>query len=221
MTHPAIHPFTLGSFQTNCYLVVGPAPGHAWLADCGFRPAPILQHLAELHLTLDAIVLTHAHCDHIAGLADARAAHPAAPVLLHDAERDWLADPALNLSAMLGQMLPGPEGQPIITAPPDRLIAHAEVLTLAGADWRVIHTPGHSPGGCAFYHEPSATLIAGDALFAGSVGRTDFPGSDHDTLITSIRERLYTLPADTRVLPGHGPSTTIGRERLTNPYARA
>jgi glyoxylase-like metal-dependent hydrolase (beta-lactamase superfamily II) len=119
----------------------------------------------------------------------------------------------LNLSAGYGVE---------VTAPtPDRLLRHGETLILCGRPWQVRHTPGHSPGGITLYHEPGGTAIVGDTLFAGSIGRHDFPGSDFATLAKSIREQLYTLPNETTVLPGHGPTTTIGREKLSNPFVRA
>lgn len=110
---------------------------------------------------------------------------------------------------------------PVTTPGPDRTLEGGEELTLAGTTWRVLHTPGHSPGGITLVHDASNTAIVGDTLFAGSVGRSDFPTSDPDALVRSIRDTLYALPDDTRVLPGHGPATTIGREKRSNPFVRA
>jgi glyoxylase-like metal-dependent hydrolase (beta-lactamase superfamily II) len=150
--------------------------------------------------------------DHIAGVREVVAAFPGLPVIIHEAERDWLGDPLLNLSSFSGMPVTAPEAS--------RLVRDGDELTLGGDAWRVIHTPGHSPGGITLYHAPSKTAIVGDALFAGSIGRTDFPGSDHATLVRSIKTRLYALPEDVRILPGHGPESTIGRERLSNPFVR-
>lgn len=160
----------------------------------------------------EALVLTHAHVDHIAGVREVVAAFPGLPVIIHEAERDWLGDSLLNLSSFSGMPVTAPEAS--------RLVRDGDELTLGGDAWRVIHTPGHSPGGITLYHAPSKTAIVGDALFAGSIGRTDFPGSDHATLVRSIKTRLYALPEDVRILPGHGPESTIGRERLSNPFVR-
>jgi glyoxylase-like metal-dependent hydrolase (beta-lactamase superfamily II) len=209
--------FALGPYQTNCYIVwptnigtTGQAP--CWIVDASFGPAPLVERVKSQGLSPQALVLTHAHVDHIAGVAEVVRAFPGLPVWIHGAERAWLTDPMLNLSGM---------GGVAITAPgPDRELADGDELTLGPTRWRVLHTPGHSPGGVTLYHEPSGLALVGDSLFAGSIGRTDLPGGDHDLLLTSIREKLYTLPKATRVLPGHGPETTIGRERVSNPYVR-
>jgi glyoxylase-like metal-dependent hydrolase (beta-lactamase superfamily II) len=173
----------------------------------------VIQRLREVGAAPQAILLTHAHVDHIAGINKVIGVYPNLPVLLHEAEREWLGNPMLNLSGL--------SGQDVTAHGPDRLLKDNDVLTLEGMEWTVLHTPGHSPGSVTFYHAPSHTAIAGDALFAGSIGRTDFPGSDHATLERSIRKRLYTLPDETTVYPGHGPKTTVGREKRSNPYVRA
>lgn len=211
-THPEITCFTLGPFETNCYVISFPGSRSCWIVDASFEPEPLIEHVRRQHLAPETIVLTHAHVDHIAGLGDVRRAFPGTPVLIHEAERAWLESPELNLSVFLGA--------PVSEAAPDRLLRDGEKLSIAGQTWRVLHVPGHSPGGIALVHDTSHTCIAGDALFAGSVGRTDFPGSDPRVLARSIRERLYSLPPETRILPGHGPATTIGRERLSNPFVR-
>lgn len=216
---PSIAGATLGPFETNTYVVSVPNSSDCWIVDPSFEPEPVIDAVRKAGLRPTAIVLTHAHVDHIAGVAAVVAAFsdPAAnrrlPVWVHAAEAAWLSDPILNLSAMMGAE---------ITAPgPDRLLHDADILTLANTTWRVLHTPGHSPGGITLHHAPSAQAIAGDTLFAGSVGRSDFPGSSPQTLAHSIRTRLYTLPDATRIFPGHGPPTTIGRERTSNPFVRA
>ncbi len=127
------------------------------------------------------------------------------PILIHDAEREFLFDTTLNLSAGFGMPIVAPEATDAIS--------HGQVLTLADQSFEVRHTPGHSPGGIALIHAESATAIVGDTLFAGSIGRFDFPTSNGQQLIRSIHEQLLTLPDETRIYPGHGPSSTIGRER--------
>ncbi len=220
MSQPFVQPFVLGPFETNSYLVsIGrrgqpPQTGqHCWIVDPSFEPAPLLDHVRRSGLRPVAIVLTHAHVDHIAGVSEVRSAYPEIPILIHEAERDWLADPLLNLSAMMGQ--------PVTAPVPTRLLRGGDTLDLEETRWRILHTPGHSPGSITLVHDPSHQAIVGDALFAGSVGRTDFPGSDHATLLRAIREQLYTLPESTTIYPGHGPRSTIGREKASNPFVRA
>lgn len=213
---PIIEPIVLGPFETNCYIVraADARPGSpCWIVDAGYEPGELIERVRELALRPDALVLTHAHSDHIAGIRDVRSAWPGVPIMIHEAEREWLLDPVLNLSAMIGMSVTAPAA--------DRLLSEGDVLELDGMRWAVLHTPGHSPGGVTFYNTDAGVALVGDALFAGSVGRTDFPGSDTPTLAHSIRSRLYTLPDETAVHPGHGPSTMIGREKRTNMFVRA
>jgi hydroxyacylglutathione hydrolase len=209
---PQIAGFTLGPFATNCYVASPSTGGPCWIIDASFDPEPIIEHVRRKALRPEALILTHSHIDHIAGVREVLAAFPGLPLMIHEAEKDWLTDPLLNLSAM--------SGMPVTTPEAMRLLREGEELALGGDVWRVLHTPGHSPGGITLYHAASKTALVGDTLFAGSVGRTDFPGSDHETLTRSIKSKLYTLPKDVRILPGHGPESTIGHERLSNPYVR-
>lgn len=205
--------FHPGPYQTNCYLIWVDGQPECWLVDLGFEPGAELDRVAKLGLKPSRLLLTHAHVDHIAGVRAFRERFPGVPVALHGAEREFLSDPELNLSAFMGR--------PISEAPAEEVLHADQQLELSGTRWRVVHVPGHSPGGVGFYCEGAGLIIAGDALFQGSIGRTDFPTSDHDLLLRAIRERMYTLPPKTVVMPGHGPSTTIERERKTNPFVRA
>jgi len=202
--------FTLGPYQTNCSLLYASGGTDCWIIDASFGPAPIAKRVRELGLTPRAIVLTHAHVDHIAGVQELCRAFKPLPVWIHEAEREWLGDPELNLSLF--------SGVPTTAPGPDRLLQHHERLTMAGREWQVRHTPGHSPGSISLCSQAEPVAIVGDALFAGSVGRTDFPGCSMKVLEKSIREQLYTLDPRTTIHPGHGPTSTIGQERRSNPF---
>lgn len=206
-----IERFELGAWGTNAYLVHA-AGQPAALIDPGFSPGRVLDRLEALGVGLSRVLLTHAHVDHIAGLPEVRERFPEAGVWIHEAEAAFLGDAALNLSAYLAE--------PIEVAPAQGRLAAGDTLELAGTGWQVRHTPGHSPGGVSFHDPMGGVVIVGDTLFAGGVGRSDFPTSDPAALMISIREQLLSLPDATRVLPGHGPETTIGRERATNPWLR-
>jgi len=217
---PEIRTFALGDWQTNCHVVRVPGavephdPRACWIVDCGQRPGPLLEHVRREGLRPVAILLTHCHVDHILGIDDALAAFGPLPILCHAAERDFNGEPMLNLSAFAGRE--------VRVSPPTGTLADGDALELAGTRWTVRHVPGHSPGGVAFVHEPTdgsdPVALVGDTLFAGSIGRVDFPTSDPEALKRSLREILLRLPDGTRILPGHGPETTVGAERRTNPF---
>lgn len=197
----------------NGMVVFPQAGGPCWIIDPGFPPQP--QQMADLvkdqRLQPEAIMLTHGHADHIGGLDAVRSLLGPVPVYLGRPEWGALSDPRDNLS-VLG-------GMPVTTAVSDpRDLAPGMILKLGDLEWRVLDVSGHSPGGRALYCAEENVVIVGDALFAGGVGRTDFPHSDAGRLLRNLRESLMTLPDATRVYPGHGPHTTIGHERLSNPY---
>lgn len=201
--------YPLGPFQANTY-VLSTEEGEGIVIDPGMDPQPLLEYIDSLRIK--AILLTHAHLDHIGGLEQVRQLTKA-PVYIHDLEADWLFDPVMNGSANLPFL-----GGPIRCQPRDEGFKDGEILQLAGLSIQVIHTPGHSPGSVSFYLKDEGILISGDALFAGSIGRTDLPGGDYPTLIRSIKEKLLVLPPETKVFPGHGPETTIGDEKRYNPF---
>lgn len=207
-----IKAFPLGPFATNTYIVHHEGFTDCWIIDPSFGPAPAIAYIKQHNLVPQAIVLTHAHIDHIAGLADVQKTLGPLPVLLHEAERTWLQDPELNLSNDFGQ--------PLILPAPTQLLTSNQTLSLSNQPWQLFHTPGHTPGSITLYHAPTSAAISGDVLFAGSIGRADFPGSDFNTLAHSIRTHLYTLPDATTIHPGHGPTTTIATEKRSNPYVR-
>ena len=206
----AVETFTLGDFMTNCFFVRNGGVG--WLVDVGFQPEAMLAAAERSGVTIEKIVLTHGHADHIAGLDLARSRFPRAEVLIPRNEADFLTDASLNLSAAFGM--------PITTAEADALLEHGQALDLGGVAFEVRHTPGHSPGGVSLVAHDHGRALVGDALFAGSIGRIDFPTSDGEALMRAIRDQLMTLPDDTVIHPGHGPESTIGRERQTNPFLR-
>ncbi len=204
-----IETFCLGDWMTNCYVLHAHTP-RCWIIDAGFHPTPMIQYIQQHRLEPQQIVLTHAHVDHIAGLEALRSQWPKLPILIHAAEQGFLTDTAFNLSIALAA--------PIVAPPATGTLEHGQSLELESVAFEVRHTPGHSPGSITLVQHDAAVALVGDALFAGSIGRTDFPTSDHDALIHAIHSQLYTLPDTTRVLPGHGPETTIGHERQTNPF---
>ncbi|MEX0774783.1 MAG: MBL fold metallo-hydrolase [Phycisphaeraceae bacterium] len=203
-----VQTFCIGPWQTNCYVVS--RGEHCWIVDAGYEPEPMIQHIRDHELTPKHVVLTHAHLDHIAGLHAIRGVWPELPILIHEAERDFLGDPALNLSGFLDEAVVAPAATDVLH--------HGQTLTLDGIEFQILHTPGHSPGGITLHQAQAGIALVGDTLFAGSIGRYDFPTSDGPLLLRSITEQLMTLPDNTRVLPGHGPQTTIGQERLHNPF---
>lgn len=207
-----IDSFALGPFETNCLVVRDPAdPGRAcWIVDPGAGPDPVIEFVRRERLLPERIVLTHAHADHIAGLERVRRAFPGVPVLLHPEEDAFLSDPELNLSAFVGV--------PVTCGAADAPLREGDELRLGGSAWRVLHTPGHSPGSTTLVCDAAGEAIVGDTLFAGSIGRVDFPTSDPVRMRHSLREVLMALPDAVRVHPGHGPSTTIGAERRSNPF---
>ena len=203
-----IRALQVGPIATNCY-VVHDENGLAFLVDAGYEYDVILEALRGLELT--HILLTHAHFDHIGGAAKLKEA-TGARLLVHAAEADWLTDPRLNLSYARSEYIPWPVEGP----PADELLEDGQRLRLLGEEIEVRHTPGHSPGHVSYVM--GDVVFGGDALFHGSIGRTDLPGGDGPTLLRSIRTRLFTLDPAVTVLPGHGPPTTIGRERSENPF---
>ncbi len=200
-----------GVVDTNCYVLACPETKKAAIIDPGaFSPEEVRGILGLLErdgLKAACIINTHGHIDHIAGNRAVKQA-TGAPILIHAEDAGRLEDGQLNGSFLFGRDIQSP--------PADRLIRDGEEIDLGILRLKVLHTPGHTPGGICLLVE--GTLFSGDTLFAGSVGRTDLPGGSEKTIISSIRNKLLVLPEDTSVRPGHGPRTTIGREESDNPF---
>lgn len=196
----------IGPYEANCS-ILWDDPAQAWVVDPGADGPVILDFLKKRGLTVGVVVLTHGHFDHVSAVNEVLALHPV-PVYLHK------ADAAFAFSPMNAMPPYRPTAQPA-TLKSDK--ADGDTLACGGLTAKLIHTPGHTPGGWCLYFEREKLLVAGDTLFAGSVGRTDFPGGSWDKLEASL-QRLKALPDDTRVICGHGPQTTIGIEKRSNPY---
>jgi glyoxylase-like metal-dependent hydrolase (beta-lactamase superfamily II) len=204
---PEIICLTNGVFQENCYIVGDPEVGEAVLIDPGEEAELFLRRLDTEGWTLKEVWLTHAHVDHILGVPRV-VEREGVPVYLHPGDRP-LYTGVEQQAATLGVRM---ESQ----LPSTRDLVGGQTIGVGRLSFEVRHVPGHSPGSVAFVTQ--GAVFVGDALFAGSVGRTDLPGGDGETLLASIREELLTLPDDTVVYPGHGPETTVGREKMSNPF---
>jgi len=200
---------TVGPFQENCYIIGDAKSGVGALIDPGDEAARIAMAVEETGLEIGSIIVTHAHIDHVGavvGLVD----EYACPVLMH-AEAEPMLEGLPTQAMMMGLRF---GNVPTV----DHHVADEEVLEVGDLRFRSLYTPGHAPGHLAFYVEDERLVLSGDALFAGSVGRVDLPGGSMEVLMRSIEERLLTLPDETVVYPGHGPRTTIGNERASNPF---
>lgn len=200
-------PLPVGLLQSNCYLVYCSNSRKAVIIDPGEEGDRILEAIRERRLQPVWILLTHGHGDHIGAIGFLKQ-HFSIPVAIHREEASMLTDPTVNMSSLFGLS---------ITAPPaDRLLKDGDVIDFEGKTISVLHTPGHSPGGVSYRIDQY--VFTGDALFKGTVGRTDIPGGSHVRLIHGIKEKILALDDEVIVYPGHGPVTTVGEERRFNPY---
>jgi glyoxylase-like metal-dependent hydrolase (beta-lactamase superfamily II) len=201
--------FPVGPLRCNCTILGDEVTHEAIVVDPGDNIPEILSRLQKHGLTLRQIVVTHAHIDHVGGAAQLRKS-TGAPVLMNQQDLELLGMMEMQ-AGWLG--VPTPQ-----VAPPDASAEDGLAIGLATLPAQVLHTPGHTPGSICLLFPDQHLLLAGDTLFAGSIGRTDLPGGDGEQILRSLRGRLLVLPDSTRVLPGHGPETTIGEERQSNPF---
>ena len=206
-----IETFPVGPLQCNCTILGDEQAGEAIVIDPGDEIGRIQRRLVELGLKLKQILVTHAHIDHVGGALKLKRL-TGAPILFNQNDLPKI-EIMEEQAGWLGIAMPE-------TAPPDESLAEGEIVGLASLPAQVIHTPGHTQGSVCLHFAPLKLLVAVDTLFAGSIGRTDLPGGNYGQIIDSIQTRLLGLPDETKVLPGHGPATTIGVERRKNPFLR-
>ncbi len=201
-----IQSFAVMPFDENCY-VVSDETGEGVVIDPGGMAKQILAYIREAKLSVAAVLNTHGHCDHI-GANDEIRDETGAPLYIHREDAAMISDMKLNLSAFMGFR--------VISRPAEQLLSEGDKISFGQSELEVIHTPGHTKGGVCFVGEGAA--FTGDTLFAGSIGRSDFPGGSERDLIGNIKKKLLALPDETKVYSGHGPSSEIGWERKCNPY---
>ncbi len=204
-----VETITNGPFVENCFLAAEESSMRGILIDPGDEPQRILQIVQRLGVTVEAIVATHGHIDHVGAVAALKASL-GVDFWVHPDDREWVAS-LRQQCAMFG--LPPKD-------PPEVDHDLGECVQVGGLTARVLHTPGHSEGGSCLWFEEAGVVFVGDTLFAGSIGRTDLPGGNMNQLLSKIREQLFALPDETVVYCGHGPATTIGREKASNPFLR-
>jgi hydroxyacylglutathione hydrolase len=204
-----VHTVVVGPFEVNCYLLWNPQTSDGVIIDPGAEAEAIAEEIDEFNFTPKAILLTHGHGDHIAAVSDLKKIFDI-PLYVGKGEEHLLADPGANISAFFDH--------PIIAPKPDFSVEDEQLIVPGGIELLVLSTPGHTSAGVCYLEESAGRLFCGDTLFAGSIGRTDLSGGDYEQLIQSIQRKILALPDNVLVLPGHGPQTTVGTERATNPF---
>lgn len=200
---------TVGPIQTNCYIVNKEGSSFCIVIDPGEEADKIASYIRKKGWKNEGILLTHGHFDHITGVSEL-VSLVGGKVYAYEGEKELMGDPRQNGSMMMGYEL---------AIEPECLLRDGQQFSVAGMDFKVLHTPGHTKGSCCYYAEEEKILFSGDTIFMESVGRTDFPTGSARELIDSVRNKVLTLPSDVKIYPGHGPETTVAYEMANNPYA--
>ena len=200
---------TVGPVCTNCYIINREGSTTCVVVDPGEEAEKIASQIKRKGLSCEGILLTHGHFDHITGVSELLSL-VGGKVYACEKERELLMNPQLNASSMVGHE---------VALEPEILLRDGQCLEVADMTFRVIHTPGHTKGGCCYYAEEDKVLFSGDTIFMESIGRTDLPTGNSGELLDSVRNKVLTLPDDVRIYPGHGPETTVSYEAANNPYA--
>lgn len=204
-----IQTMPLGDLQTNCYIIINEETNQAVIIDPGAEPGKITDFINKNNLKIEAIFLTHGHADHLGALEKMRE-YTGAEVYVHEGDVPMLANAAHNLSSFIGKEK--------VCKPAEHLVQDGDFINIAGLQFYVSHTPGHTKGGCCY--QVGEHLFVGDTIFCESIGRTDLPGGSYKQIISSINEKILTLPPETKIYPGHGPSTDVAWERKMNPFLK-
>ena len=204
-----VHTVVVGPFAVNCYLLWDEATSEGVIIDPGADDDVIAYEIDQVEMIPKAILLTHGHGDHIAAVEAVQQLYKI-PLYVGRGEEELLANPSANISAYFDK--------PIVAPKPDHTVVDEDLITVGPIRLRVLSTPGHTPAGVCYLDEEQGLVFCGDSLFAGSIGRTDLPGGNPQQLLKSIHNKLMTLPDSVVCLPGHGPATTVGAERTSNPF---
>jgi glyoxylase-like metal-dependent hydrolase (beta-lactamase superfamily II) len=201
----------VGPLPMNAYILGCVATSSCLIIDPGDDPEIIISAIVKRAAQPVGIVLTHGHYDHLGAVSDMKQ-HFTCSILIHELEKDTLTNPMINLSGLTGENITAPAA--------DRLLHDGDEIAVGELRLKVLHTPGHSAGSISLHFEEGNILFCGDLIFAGSIGRTDLPGGSFEEIERSIRRKVYTLPNDTTIYPGHGEPTTVATEKRTNPFVR-
>ncbi|MFZ5943329.1 MAG: MBL fold metallo-hydrolase [Bacillota bacterium] len=201
----------VGPIETNCYIAYCPKTKEGVVIDPGDDGEKIIEAINSLNISIKYIINTHGHHDHIKANAQVKNGTQA-PILIHVNDAPMLTDPNKNLSFYMGEKASLPKA--------DRELKDGDVIELSSFSFKVLHTPGHTTGGICLYCEAEKKCFTGDTLFKGSVGRTDLPGGNYKTLMTSLQEKLVVLPHDVAIYPGHGPDSSVREEKAVNPFLK-